>query len=376
MRALLRNALPNSIVAFALLGAWATSEFSPTFHQRQLQEDGVVEWATFFAFLIAAAVATRQLLRTHGRTLDRVALLGVGLFCVFVAGEEISWGQRILGFKPPDVFLEHNYQQETNLHNFLKTILDTRWIVLFIALVYGVFAPLVARRWKLLAPLAPAIGVAPSFAIVAFLEGFYPFELSGELAELLLGLCFLTDVLLRSHETSIRRLLGAQLVAITLGIVGTPLIERMLYGDATVRVAECRAELELLRKDLARAQVLEKKLLTKRRVHKRLYTATRSRYLRLGPDSEFLEGSLSPAESHLAGARRDRRGFFLDPWNQPYWILFLRDRDGVRRLLIYSFGPNRRRDSALESIRAEGMPSALFEDDLGVIVEVGSEDVP
>ena len=32
--------------------------------------------------------------------------------------EEISWGQRIFGIESPEFFLGHNYQQETNIHNF------------------------------------------------------------------------------------------------------------------------------------------------------------------------------------------------------------------------------------------------------------------
>ena len=38
------------------------------------------------------------------------------LMFVFM-GEEISWGQRILGFGTPEVLMEINHQQEFNLHN-------------------------------------------------------------------------------------------------------------------------------------------------------------------------------------------------------------------------------------------------------------------
>ena len=31
--------------------------------------------------------------------------------------EEISWGQRVLAFRPPSYFLEQNFQQELNFHN-------------------------------------------------------------------------------------------------------------------------------------------------------------------------------------------------------------------------------------------------------------------
>jgi len=53
-------------------------------------------------------------------TLDR--RLGVGvttlaIVCFLLLMEEISWGQRILGFETPDEIGQINAQQETNLHN-------------------------------------------------------------------------------------------------------------------------------------------------------------------------------------------------------------------------------------------------------------------
>jgi hypothetical protein len=44
-------------------------------------------------------------------------LLGLVLF--FGAGEEISWGQRMLGLKSPEFFDKNNSQHETNFHNLI-----------------------------------------------------------------------------------------------------------------------------------------------------------------------------------------------------------------------------------------------------------------
>lgn len=368
MQSWLRDSRHSLVVAMVLAGAVATAALSPAHYRIQLQEDGPVEWATFFSFVLACALGVRTLASTRGRTLERLALLGLALFCLFVAGEEISWGQRVFGFKPPSLFLEHNYQQETNLHNFLKTILDTRWVVLFIALSYGAALPLLAKRWPMLAPLSPSIGLAPAFLIVAALEGFYPLELAGELAELLLGLCFIVDMALRSgldRDSATWALQGAALI---LGVVGTPIIERLSFGEAQETTAACRSELEQLERDLSKPQQLTDKLRGRGRVHKRLFTAVRSRYLRLGANSAFLEGAITAAESRLVTARRDRKGFLLDPWNQPYWMLYAKDRDGTPRLLLYSFGPNRRRDSVLEPVPEGGLAGILAGDDLGVLI--------
>ena len=44
------------------------------------------------------------------------------------------------------------------------------------------------------------------------------------------------------------------------------------------------------------------------------------------------------------GLPEERARFFLDPWNYPYWVQCT--RDGDRRFnYVYSFGPNRRRES-------------------------------
>ena len=69
-------------------------------------EDEFLEWATVWAFAAAAVVfavaAIRQ--RRSGVALPWF-LAGVSLFCIFVAGEEISWGQRVFGYRPPAYFL-------------------------------------------------------------------------------------------------------------------------------------------------------------------------------------------------------------------------------------------------------------------------------
>lgn len=55
-------------------------------------------------------------------SLPRFALvLGVlyGLAYIWAGGEEISWGQRIIGFESPEYFRENNDQQEFTFHNLV-----------------------------------------------------------------------------------------------------------------------------------------------------------------------------------------------------------------------------------------------------------------
>ena len=83
-------------------------------------------------------------------------LLGAGL--LFVAGEEVSWGQRILGFEGPERLVEANIQSEANLHNLLdRYALHAAYIFVGLwALGLGRF---VIRR---LTPLRPVFLYAPS----------------------------------------------------------------------------------------------------------------------------------------------------------------------------------------------------------------------
>lgn len=86
-----------------------------------MREDGPVENLTVLVILFAAVVLGRRLLRLWGRRpwVWRGFMVFLLLAMVFAAGEEISWGQRLLGFETSHFFLENNTQSETNLHNLV-----------------------------------------------------------------------------------------------------------------------------------------------------------------------------------------------------------------------------------------------------------------
>ena len=85
------------------------------------REDGFLETATVLA-LLTACIASIQRFRTlyAGPTRTFIpAVAFVILISAFGAGEEISWGQRLLNIESHDFFKAHNAQQETNLHNMV-----------------------------------------------------------------------------------------------------------------------------------------------------------------------------------------------------------------------------------------------------------------
>lgn len=97
---------------------------APASFRAASNEDGPIEYATVLAFLVAAigfAVAAR---RIGGRVRTRPArrrgllfLTGCSLVMFFFVGEELSWGQRLLGFDTPEPLRRLNEQHEFNVHN-------------------------------------------------------------------------------------------------------------------------------------------------------------------------------------------------------------------------------------------------------------------
>ncbi|MGH7856551.1 MAG: hypothetical protein ACREQY_04410 [Candidatus Binatia bacterium] len=98
--------------------AWLYRADSRTFYL-VTNEDGWVEnaqVALFFAGSALAAGIAWRLRRTGARFWFAVyALAALTLFVV--AGEELSWGERLLGFEGPAWVRRRNLQRELNLHN-------------------------------------------------------------------------------------------------------------------------------------------------------------------------------------------------------------------------------------------------------------------
>lgn len=346
----LQTALPHVLLVVLIGLLLGLAELHGKLFRRLSQEDGWAEWATFAAFALAAYQAVTSARDRHQSGLSRFVLWGLAAFCVFVAGEEISWGQRLFGYRPPELFLEHNFQQEANLHNLLKDVLDTRFMVSAIALLYGVLLPFVCYVTRVPRVLAAPLALVPYFALVAWLELSYPYELIGEVAELLLGLLFVCDVAERSssEQGMGRRASVMQVAALAGGALLLPMNDGLLqlHGQALAQTAH--VELQHVAEQLARAQAKDGALLRKSHVHKRLYTAARAGYLQL------------PAHEYA-----------LDPWNSPYWIAFTRNDAHAGTLLVYSFGPNRKRDTDVDG--ASDGHIQLTGDDLGVLVSVAKE---
>jgi hypothetical protein len=115
----------------------------PRWFDRLTDEDHLVEWLQVVELLVALG-AFALLARHHWKAQRRISavvsvLAVVAIF--FITGEEISWGQRILGWATPAALQAINDQGEANIHN-IRTIASTSRLVQFGAVAYGAFAPL------------------------------------------------------------------------------------------------------------------------------------------------------------------------------------------------------------------------------------------
>jgi hypothetical protein len=351
-RSWLLTALAANLLVLGVLGYAAYLESSSAdAYYRAVQEDEWVEWASFWAFAVAGIVFGLTAVRCwrSSRALPWF-LAGVALFCWFVALEEISWGQRLLGYRPPTYFLVENYQQELNLHN----VVDTRYRKLAlegVILGYGVVLPVLALLPGLggvlrrLGVEAPPVALAPAFlgAYLLYLE--YPWTHTGEWVELIVGLGFLFAALLglrrcpREPATRLSKAHPALVVAagwlLILGLgAANAAASRLLVSRHPEAIAAARSEAEALKQDF-----LTRQLPTKCGLHKRIYT-----YKEQYHQDYLLAGAFSRlTDQGLPAARAE---YFLDPWNSPYWVRALCSKDRSRvSVYVYSFGPNRRRDS-------------------------------
>jgi hypothetical protein len=123
-------------------------------------EDGWLEWAQAIAFLLSAAGFALLAIR---RARSRLLCAGLALMCFFVAGEEISWGQRLFKYGTPPLLRRGNEQHEFNFHNLRGVNGSHRLIGLAITFGLSLVIPLAyhylprVRGWlrRIEAPVFP-----------------------------------------------------------------------------------------------------------------------------------------------------------------------------------------------------------------------------
>ena len=129
-----------------------------------MREDALLEWAQVIAYLlvIGTAVAAAPHLWRRSDHVPTLVVVGLGLVSLVSIGEELSWGQRLVGFATPEI-ASQNRQGELTLHNDARIEPSTH-LALLLAGLYGVLAPLIVRRRT---PLVPPRTLIAFFAVIA-----------------------------------------------------------------------------------------------------------------------------------------------------------------------------------------------------------------
>jgi tetratricopeptide (TPR) repeat protein len=187
-------------IPLAIVGFYALCVvYYPGIYVISTYEDLYGEWAQTYGFLTTFVFSALISLNKEHPQRWFFVVLSVASFYVFM--EEISWGQRIIGFDPPYFFHQNSYQDEANLHNLLtgpvasrsKTVLT--YLVAASLLAYGLVFPLALKLnfkpalWliQIRIALSSPLALIPAFVFAAVLE-VEPFSFNeAEVAELLVA---------------------------------------------------------------------------------------------------------------------------------------------------------------------------------------------
>jgi hypothetical protein len=133
-----------------------------------VREDALLEWTQVLVYIsvVATAATVAPRLWRHRDYVAACVAVGLGLVSLLSIGEELSWGQRLIGFTTPEI-ASQNRQGELTLHNDARIESSTHLALLFAGL-YGALAPLVVRRGTPFIPPRPLIAF---FAVIAVYYG-------------------------------------------------------------------------------------------------------------------------------------------------------------------------------------------------------------
>ncbi len=196
-----------------LLGAVLSYTHADFFRNTYTIEDGAIEWFTVVALLIAMVISARRVivLRREKGIAFLVMTSLLTLFCLFGAGEEISWGQRIFGLETPEYFSERNAQGEIGFHNFRfewngETVKINKLVfgtgLAFMLLLYlAVFTPIYRKQKgfqrfvnNLAVPMPKNYHIIGYVAIVVIVELLMEHSKKGELTEFAGSFLFMLNI--------------------------------------------------------------------------------------------------------------------------------------------------------------------------------------
>ena len=153
---------------------------NPTWYAKWVNHEtfGILEVTHFILPLIGFVIGARLLFSPFVQRRPLVILVTMlsVLSCLYIAGEEISWGQKFFGWDTPEFWKGINLQHETNLHNVSRSFDQRpRSVLEFGIAIGGLLIPLAAafdprvraNRFSLFLPAAALLPTA--LGVIAFM---------------------------------------------------------------------------------------------------------------------------------------------------------------------------------------------------------------
>lgn len=138
------------------------------------KEDHLIEWTQFFVLVVIFVLSvwlSVKCIRSK-QVILAVFFAGWAIVSLFLAGEEIAWGQRLFAVETPQILVERNVQKEITLHN-LEGVAD------FVGQTYILVGLLLGLAWlpaqsirdssklKLLKDVAPPWYLSSYFLLIS-----------------------------------------------------------------------------------------------------------------------------------------------------------------------------------------------------------------
>jgi len=136
-------------------------------------EDGLVEYLQALCYLAASVIGsiTAYRLSKESSKINSVVVLVFSIGSMLIFAEEVSWGQRIIGFSTPEVIQQINTQKEFTAHNlfFIQRYTAYAYFAIcgYACIAWLVFAFSFFRRINLLRYMVPGWETITMFAPIA-----------------------------------------------------------------------------------------------------------------------------------------------------------------------------------------------------------------
>lgn len=144
-----------------------------------IRQEGVLDSLQFPIYLLSAFLVFDLVKRVNKN--NKLILSLIGLLILFVAFEEISWGQHFLKFQNNNFFSNNNLQNEFNLHNLSDVQNFTHLDYILVGIVFSikfiiVKIMIVKSKFLLLFPGLKYVGYNLPIALYYFIFFYTPYQ--------------------------------------------------------------------------------------------------------------------------------------------------------------------------------------------------------